>query len=548
VPICLPESPRFTTRSERLVWEALREQLGPDALLLANLRITDERKDHEADVVVALPGAGIVVVEVKGGELTHDGETWWHLRRGRWAAVDPVDQARSTKYALRTYVESDPRWTAAGKRRIRWGHAVALAHTRLPDDFALPQAPRWQVIGRDDIDVLAERLRTLLLGLRTTNRLPEDDDVAVLTSVLRGRGLPQRDLLARAAARDTHVKQLTQDQAVVLGATRQLNRVDIRGGAGSGKTWLALEQASRLSGDGQRVALTCYSRGLAEFLRRTVAVWPADRQPAYVGEFFTLGEQWGAAPGRDDDSDYWERRLPAQMVELATQLPDEQRFDAVVVDEAQDFAESWWPALLTALRDDETGGVYAFTDAGQRVFARYGDPPVPLVPIVLDHNVRNTRQIADAFGPLAPMRMRLLGEEGPHVRFIECSATDAIGVGDDQVDVLLGHGWRPEHVALLTTGSRHPEQVTRQASGHASYWASCWDVEQVFYGHVLGFKGLERRAVVFVLNEAEPRERSRERLYVGLSRARDELVVVGDPDYVREVGGPEVAERLDLPT
>ena len=154
--------------------------------------------------------------------------------------MDPVDQARSTKYALRTYVESDPRWTAAGKRRIRWGHAVALAHTRLPDDFALPQAPRWQVIGRDDIDVLAERLRTLLLGLRTTNRLLEDDDVAVLTSVLRGRGLPQRDLLARAAARDTHVKQLTQDQAVVLGATRQLNRVVIRGGAGSGKTWLGL--------------------------------------------------------------------------------------------------------------------------------------------------------------------------------------------------------------------------------------------------------------------------------------------------------------------
>jgi len=271
VPICLPETPRFTTRSERLVWEALRDQLGPDALLLANLRITDERKDHEADIVVALPGAGIVVVEVKGGELIHDGETWWHLRRGRWSTVDPVDQARSTKYALRAYVESDPRWTAAGKRRIRWGHAVALAHTRLSDDFALPKAPRWQVIDRDDLGVLADRLRTLLLSLRTSNRLLDDDDVAVLMSVLRGRGLPQRDLLARAAARDTHVKQLTQDQAVVLGATRELNRVDIRGGAGSGKTWLALEQAKRLGGNGQRVALTCYSRGLAEFLRRTVA-------------------------------------------------------------------------------------------------------------------------------------------------------------------------------------------------------------------------------------------------------------------------------------
>jgi hypothetical protein len=39
-------------------------------------------------------------------------------------------------------------------------------------------------------------------------------------------------------------------------------------------------------------------------------------------------------------SDYWERRLPAEMLRLATDLPDGQRFDAVVVDESQDFAES----------------------------------------------------------------------------------------------------------------------------------------------------------------------------------------------------------------
>ena len=38
----------------------------------------------------------------------------------------------------------------------------------------------------------------------------------------------------------------------------------------------------------------------------------------------------------------------------------------------------------------------------QRVFARFGRPPVQLVPLVLDHNLRNTRQIAQTFVPLAP--------------------------------------------------------------------------------------------------------------------------------------------------
>ena len=52
---------------------------------------------------------------------------------------------------------------------------------------------------------------------------------------------------------------------------------------------------------------------------------------------------------------------------------------------------------------------------------------------------------------------------------------------------------------------------------------------------------MERRAVGLAVNEAEPGPRSRERLYVGLSRARDELVVVGSADLIREIGGERVA-------
>ena len=114
------------------------------------------------------------------------------------------------------------------------------------------------------------------------------------------------------------------------------------------------------------------------------------------------------------------------------------------------------------------------------------------------------------------------------------------------MNVLLENGWRPEDVALLTTGSRHPEQIGRQAEGHDAYWDSFWDTDQVFYGHVLGFKGLERRAVVLVVNEQGKFERSRERLYVGLSRARDQLVVCGDPDFIAQVGGPDLARRLGI--
>jgi hypothetical protein len=202
--------------------------------------------------------------------------------------------------------------------------------------------------------------------------------------------------------------------------------------------------------------------------------------------------------------------------------------------------------LLAALADEENGGLYVFTDEGQRVFDRHGSPPVPLVPLVLDHNLRNTRQIANVFEPLVDLPMRFSGGEGPAVRFVACTREDAMDVGDDEVERLLDKGWRPEDVALLTTGTRHPEQKERQAAGNEAYWDSFWDADQVFYGHVLGFKGLERRAVVLVVNGVATIERSRERLYVGLSRARDQLVVCGDPAFIRAVGGAELAHRLKL--
>jgi hypothetical protein len=67
----------------------------------------------------------------------------------------------------------------------------------------------------------------------------------------------------------------------------------------------------------------------------------------------------------------------------------------------------------------------------------------------------------------------------------------------------------------------------------------------VFVGHVLGFKGLERPVVVLAVNGfGRGDEREWEKLYVGLSRALDLLVVCGDPDVIRAVGGDGVLHRL----
>lgn len=537
---------RFESAAEREVAKAIDGSLGPGHRVWYNQRVTDDVRNSEVDAFLALPDAGLAVLEVKGGEVFHDGEAWYQRSQaGRVKRIRPVEQAREGMYALRRYVEGDPRW--GSRRRVRWAHAVVFPFTDIPADFALPDCPRHMVFGRGDLQGLVGGIADIAVRQQVGSRVPTAEDVGVVGQIMRGRGLPQPDVVALAAERDAMGEYLTEQQGVLLRAAREIRRIEVRGGAGSGKTWLAIEQARQRRRAGERVALVCYSRGLAAYFRRVTSAWKRKDRPSYVGTFHGLGiERWGAdpSPAGDDDSDYWEHRLPGQMLELAADLGNGHRFDTIVVDEGQDFADEWWPVVEAALKDRDRSRLTILTDEGQRVFARFGGSPQCQAVFVLEDNLRNTQEIAKSFQPLGLTRMRLRGGSGPTVRLVECSFDEVLHVADDEVEALLDRGWAPKDIVLLTTGSRHPEQFARQQEGQECYWASLWDDEQVFYGHVLGFKGLERPAVVLAVNESEPRERAKERLYVGLSRARDELVVCGAPDYLERVGGKALLRQL----
>ena len=92
------------------------------------------------------------------------------------------------------------------------------------------------------------------------------------------------------------------------------------------------------------------------------------------------------------------------MAELAAALPDGKKYDAVIVDEAQDFVDSWWTPVLRSLRDEEEGGLFVYSDENQRIFARFGRPPVALVPLVLDHRGEARRRAVPQRGRLTRPR------------------------------------------------------------------------------------------------------------------------------------------------
>ena len=62
----VPEQPEWdaSSRAEQVLWDVLRERLPDDAALLWRREVKERGRAHEADLVVAVSGAGWAVVEV----------------------------------------------------------------------------------------------------------------------------------------------------------------------------------------------------------------------------------------------------------------------------------------------------------------------------------------------------------------------------------------------------------------------------------------------------------------------------------------------------
>jgi hypothetical protein len=230
-----------------------------------------------------------------------------------------------------------------------------------------------------------------------------------------------------------------------------------------------------------------------------------------------------------------------------------ERLDAVIVDEAQDFAPLWWEALLACTTDPDAGEVYAFMDDRQDVYQRWGGatadltngPMATFVPIHIDDNLRNTRKIAETFKAFAGEHFTPRGSTGLPVRFVDCPTDESLDVAEDCLNALIDEGWANNQIALLTTKDRHPIHLDYYERGATDeYWRDFHANDAEFYGHVLGFKGLERSVVVLCVNGFKDMTRAPEQLYVGLSRARSLLVVVGDSGLLEEAGGRELKAAL----
>jgi hypothetical protein len=379
------------------------------------------------------------------------------------------------------------------------------------------------------------------------NRLSGAAIEAIVNLLATPVAIEHLGLLNETQKNEETMLRLTEEQYRLLGYLRSTRQGAINGCAGSGKTMIAIEKARQLAEEGFDVLLTCYNKALAAWIREGVARHPSPAMKRITVHHYhdlarILTEGAGVAlDGRFTEPGFWEATLPNLFADAIPRI--ETRFDAIVADEGQDFATEWWFTLRELLRDPERGVFYIFQDARQAIYRDPGDLPVPVLPIEITNNCRNTASIhaqgiAYVDGDPKPETM---GPHGRSVEHIDVPGNDVLKAIQQALARLIDQeGFTSDQVVILTPASE-ARSVLKNGTKLGNRRLMRGEREtpnDVRVSTVHSFKGLESPIVILVEMDKIPGyvKRPDNLCYVALTRARHHLVVIGELPIPRSLG------------
>jgi hypothetical protein len=315
----------------------------------------------------------------------------------------------------------------------------------------------------------------------------------------------------------------------------------MRGGAGTGKTLLAVEEAARYAASGCRVLFCCRSRNLAKYIATHIEEPLVDvcDYEDLLSNLVDTADRRQFIPDAHE-SDVLAVFLPAEAAEAVTALGREAIYGALILDEAQDLLLDGALELFDLLLDGglDRGRWRIFLDHKQNVFSAVDLGQLNRITSVAEtqydllDNCRNTPQISATTCMLSAVDPdEALAADGPDVetRFI-LDRRDEVGATQLVVAAWLRRGVDAGDIVIVGVDEVAAERIAGHWSADVASLASLDEAEPgaVRLTTAADFKGLEALAVVVVgVRELRSRETLRQ-MYVACSRARVLLAVILD--------------------
>jgi hypothetical protein len=229
------------------------------------------KRMSEIDFLVVTGGA-VLILEVKGGRLSR--------RDGLWTFTDrfgevhekregPFEQARSAMFAFERLLNE-----RILRPSVSFGTLVITPDQELNRD--LEWAPE-EYLGPTGMSVASMRaaISRALRGAREANRgASAPTSMGEIVRAVRPDfdRVPRLSLLSGSLEQD--YLRLASEQYDALRGSEINDRIFVTGGAGSGKTLLAIETARRAASVYGRVLLTCRSSGVIDLMKEQLAAAP----------------------------------------------------------------------------------------------------------------------------------------------------------------------------------------------------------------------------------------------------------------------------------
>ena len=523
--IMIPDKPRdFKKNSlEDIMFDALKS-LPDDFYVIHSYKYVYVNEnimyEGETDFLVFSPNHGVLCLEAKAGQVNYTGGRWCYGDGTEMKNGGPYNQADNNKWNLMNTIKMSPLKELL--KRCKFLHAVwfpsirkkDLYTNRFPADFA-----RDITMTMEDLDNPTKAILDIFaieLPSKRETDLSEADAKRLLREVLcpEFKIFPSRNF-------DVDLKKVTfhrllKEQYGLLNYLEEQRTAVINGAAGTGKTMIAVEKATRHANDGDKVLFLCYNAYLRDHLEETHAHNNID--------FLTIAS-FACKMCGTKEPDYKKAKDVIEEMYLLGTFP----YVHVIVDEGQDFGSDKieesdiLQVIHDTVVDNERGTFYVFYDKLQLIQSEnipqyISDADCKLT---LYKNCRNTENIATtSLKPVADRNPKLM--EGaikgvPAKMYYRKDEDSEVQKIKEIIETLEREGITD--IVILTCKTEDKSVLTGKLTDKKfckKRFTTCRK-----------FKGLEADAVILIDIDAETFEgKNVLRFYVGASRARLRLELV----------------------
>lgn len=483
----------------------------------------------ETDFLVVHPIKGILVIEVKGGNIKYDNfsDSWYS--NGQKLNKSPYVQAEDTCRELIRFLKK--RFNFFKYRNFTYKFCVLF-----PDIDEMINPP----IHGEDKTITGKNLANLQSNIeRILDSTPQGTDK------LEKQGLNE---LYKIIAPETEFKiydinaisrneelinRFSDEQLIILEELMDFPQVVVLGCAGSGKTQLALAKTRELVRQQNKVLITCKSANLAGYLYLAlkeyidnpdydIKVSRFNRLPAFLEKLLDINNL--------KYSNTYENLSILSEHEFL-------KFDSIIIDEGQDFTSKEINLVKKFLKDEQESIFYIFQDDNQNIYNNILKTDVKIHPRKLVRNLRNTKRIFEHFYPFIDSGNRIrndFGNNGPEVKTINFFNEEELkSLIEQELCTLKSKNILPEQISILTN-QEAKKSLLWKISQLGGYDLKYFEIVKYFkkikelntklkWSTVEEFKGMESH-IIFLIQEKPmsfiPTSKDISDKYVGYSRAK----------------------------